>query len=110
MEMEMQILEEFKVIDHYLCIRMPKEMDHHVATGISRRADCIICESDVKHLIFDFSDTEFMDSSGIGVILGRYKKISCFGGKVYVIHADTQIRKILKMSGVHKIVEILEDK
>ena len=51
-----------------------------------------------------------MDSSGIGVILGRYKKISCFGGKVYVVHASMQIRKILQMSGVHKIVEILEDR
>lgn len=108
--METQALEEFQVIDHYLCIRMPKELDHHMATGIHRRADEIICESDVKNLIFDFSDTEFMDSSGIGIILGRYKKISCFQGKVYAIHVSPQIRKILHMSGLQRIIEILEDK
>lgn len=103
------MLEEFKVIDHYLCIRMPKEMDHHLAVGMNQRADSIICESNIQNLIFDFEETEFMDSSGIGVILGRYKKISYFGGKVYIIHANSQIRKILIMSGIHKIVEILEE-
>ena len=63
-----------------------------------------------KVLIFDFSDTEFMDSSGVGIILGRYKKITCFHGKVYAIHANMQIRKILHMSGLQKIIEILEEK
>lgn len=107
--METESIKEFKLIDHYLCIRMPKEVDHHLAIGINQKADEMICDSEVQHLIFDFSDTDFMDSSGIGVILGRYKKISCFGGKVYVIHANMQIRKILLMSGIQKIVEILED-
>ena len=46
-----------------------------------------------------------MDSSGIGVLAGRYRKISCFGGKVYVIHANRRIRKILEMSGIGDIVE-----
>ena len=49
-----------------------------------------------------------MDSSGIGIIIGRYKLISCFGGKVYVLHPDKQIRRMLQLSGVEKIVEIME--
>ena len=106
----MKVEEDFKVIDHYLCICMPKEVDHHNATGITQKADEMICKSEVKNLIFDFSETEFMDSSGIGIILGRYKKISCFKGKVYAIHVSPQIRKILHMSGLQKIIEILEDK
>ena len=89
---------------------MPREVDHHNAAGITQKADEMICNREVKNLIFDFSDTEFMDSSGIGIILGRYKKISCFQGKVYAIHANQQIRKILHMSGLQKIIEILEDK
>ena len=70
----------------------------------------MICKSEVRNLIFDFSDTEFMDSSGIGIILGRYKKITCFHGKVYAIHVNMQIRKILHMSGLQKIIEVLEEK
>ena len=101
---------QFKVIDDYLCIKMPKEVDHHNAGNITQQADEMICRSEVKNLIFDFSDTEFMDSSGVGIILGRYKKITCFHGKVYAIHANMQIRKILHMSGLQRIIEILEEK
>lgn len=108
--MHMRVEEDFKVIDHYLCICMPKEVDHHNAETIIQQADAMICQREVKNLIFDFSDTEFMDSSGVGIILGRYKKIACFHGHVYAIHANTQIRKILHMSGLQKIIEILEDK
>lgn len=106
----MNVEEEYQVIDHYLCIKMPKEVDHHNAGKITGQADEMICRSEVKNLIFDFSNTEFMDSSGIGIILGRYKKISYFHGKVYAIHVNVQIRKMLHMSGLQKIVEILEEK
>ena len=49
-----------------------------------------------------------MDSSGVGIIMGRYKKISCLGGRIFAIHADRQIRRILYISGLSKIVEIME--
>lgn len=101
-------MEEYKVIDHYLMIRLPEEIDHNSCKNISRRADHMLLDSEVSHVVFDFSDTKFMDSSGIGVLVGRYRKISCFGGKVYVIHADSRILRILRMSGLEKIVEIME--
>ena len=68
----------------------------------------MMLDNSVSHIVFDFSDTEFMDSSGIGVLAGRYRKISCFGGKVYVIHANRRIRKILEMSGIGDIVEMID--
>lgn len=101
-------MEDYKIIDHYLMIRLPEEIDHHHSTEISRKADHMILDNSVNHVVFDFSDTKFMDSSGIGVLAGRYRKISCFGGKVYVIHADSRIRKILKLSGLTNLVEIME--
>lgn len=100
--------ETFKVIDHYLMIRLPEEIDHHSASEISRKADHMMLDNNVYHVVFDFSDTKFMDSSGIGVLAGRQRKISCFGGKVYVIHADRHIRRILEMSGLTKYLEIME--
>ena len=68
----------------------------------------MMLDNSVSHIVFDFSDTKFMDRSGIGVLAGRYRKISCFGGKVYVIHANRRIRKILEMSGIGDIVEMID--
>lgn len=101
-------MENFKVIDNYLMIRMPEEIDHHKSSYISENADRFIVREKVDHVVFDFENTKFMDSSGIGIILGRYKKIACFGGKVFAINADDRIRHLLMISGLHKIVEIME--
>ena len=100
--------DDFKVIDNYLCVRLQEEVDHHKSAYICENADKYIMRDEVANVVFDFEDTRFMDSSGIGIIMGRYKKISCFGGKVFAIHADRQIRRILHMSGLHKIIEIME--
>lgn len=102
-----QKTEEFAIIDDYLCIRMPQEVDHHGAAGIRENADRLILDDKVKNIVFDFEDTTFMDSSGIGIIIGRYRKISCFGGRVYAIHANDRIRRLLKTSGMSSIIEIL---
>lgn len=53
-------------------------------------------------MIFDFEQTDFMDSSGIGVIMGRYRTICLIGGEVWAVHTNSRIRKILTMSGVTK--------
>lgn len=100
--------EDFQVIDNCLMIRLPKEIDHHEAGTICDRADRFLLREDVCNVVFDFEDTRFMDSSGIGVIMGRYRKVSCFGGKVYAIHADKRIQRIFQLAGLHKIVEVLE--
>lgn len=100
-------MEEFQVIENYLMVKLPEEVDHHRAAYICQNADRYIVQENVSNVVFDFEDTRFMDSSGIGIIMGRYKKISCFGGRVYAIHADRQIMRILKMSGLNQIVEVL---
>lgn len=100
--------EEFKVIDNYLMIRMPDEIDHHHSVYISKMADKYILDENVGNVVFDFERTSFMDSSGIGIIVGRYKKISCFGGKVFAINANNRINRILSLSGLHNIIEIMD--
>ena len=100
--------ERFHIIDNYLMIRMPEEIDHHGAGIICENADKYLLREDVGNVVFDFENTRFMDSSGIGLIMGRYRKISCFGGRVYAIHVDRQIQKIFRLSGLNKIVEVLE--
>lgn len=106
--MEQIMEEDFQVIDNCLMIRLPEEVDHHRASYICENADRLLCRDEVCNVVFDFENTRFMDSSGIGIIMGRYRKISCFGGHIYAIHADRQIRRIFRVSGLEKIVEVLE--
>ena len=106
--MDQVMAEDFQVIDNCLMIRLPREVDHHRAGYIGENADKHLMREEVCNVVFDFENTRFMDSSGIGIIMGRYRKIACFGGKVYAIHVDRQIRRILTVSGIDKIVEILE--
>lgn len=105
--MDQVMKDDFQVTDNCLIIRMPEEIDHHWAGYISENADKYILKDEVHNVVFDFENTRFMDSSGIGIIMGRYRKISCFGGRVYAIHADRQIQRILQMSGLSKIVETI---
>ena len=60
-------------------------------------------------MIFDFTDTNFMDSSGIGVLMGRYKLVYLLGGEVWAVHPNERIKKILTMSGVTRIIQIYEE-
>lgn len=101
-------MEDFQIIENYLMVRLPEEVDHHRAAYICRKADHYLMEDKVENIVFDFEDTRFMDSSGIGIIMGRYRKISCFGGKVYAIHVDQKVRRMFVMAGLNKIVEVLE--
>ena len=100
--------ERFQMIENYLMIRMPEEIDHHQASVLSETADSYIVREPVKNIVFDFEDTRFMDSSGVGIVVGRYKKISCFGGKVYAVNADRQVRRIIQMSGLAKVLNVIE--
>lgn len=98
----------FVVKGNCLTITMPEEMDHHKAEEIREGADGYLLTGRVQHVIFDFSDTKFMDSSGIGVIAGRYKKVSCYGGKVVAVHANPRIRKIIMLSGLTDLIEMVD--
>lgn len=99
---------DFQVIDNYLMVKMPVEIDHHQSGAISRKADTFLMKESIQGIVFDFEDTKFMDSSGVGIIMGRYKKIASLGGRIFAIHADRQIRRILYISGLSRIMEIME--
>lgn len=68
--------------------------------------DLLIDSYHVKRLIFDFTETEFMDSSGIGVIIGRCKNMNYFGGEVMARNLNERVKKIFLVSGLHKIVQM----
>lgn len=89
-----------------LVTKISGELDHHMAKAIRTETDKRIMRGNVKNLIFDFNDLHFMDSSGIGVVIGRYKLISSLGGKLTIISSKANVNKILNMSGIPKIAGI----
>ena len=91
-----------------LVIRLPKEIDHCQAEQIRQECERSFMNFIIRDIIFDFSDTSFMDSSGIGIIMGRYKTVSLIGGEVWAVHTNERIRKILIFSGAAKIMQIYE--
>ena len=88
-----------------LIVRMPEELDHHQAEILKEEADGLILKYPVRSLVFDFADTRFMDSSGIGVVIGRCKNVRFSGGYVRAVNLNGQIRRILKLSGWQKRID-----
>lgn len=90
-----------------LIFEITEELDHHVVEKIRKRTDYEIQRLMPKDVIFDFTKVRFMDSAGIGLILGRYKQVSSFNGKMKIINANERIKRILDMSGITKIIPVI---
>lgn len=80
------------------------ELDHHSAEYIREKIDSELIKATTKNVIFDFSKVTFMDSSGIGVIMGRFKNVSKLNGKLSVINVSNQMMRIFEMSGLLKVI------
>ncbi len=95
--------------DKLLLLQLTEEIDHHTTEDIRRKADNEITRYMPRKVIFDFGMVTFMDSAGIGMLIGRYKMVTMFGGSIEMINVKPNIRKIFEMSGVLKIVPIRKD-
>ena len=100
---------EYQKEDKLLLLKITEELDHHTVEKIRRRADYEIEKHIPRKVVLDFNKVSFMDSAGIGLILGRYKNISVLGGQLEVVNVSSQVIKILNMSGLSKIIEIKEE-
>lgn len=92
-----------------LSVCFEQEIDHHICNIVKKEVDYEIQKNMPKTLIFDFKNVKFMDSSGIGLLLGRYKHMLRLGGEVIVTNTNDKTKKILEMSGIQKIIPILEE-
>jgi len=85
------------------------ELDHHFAEYARNKIDGELLKATTRDVIFDFSGLSFMDSSGIGVIAGRYANVKKLGGKAAIICTDKKIRRILEISGILKLMPVFEN-
>ncbi len=94
----------FSVSEDILVAGIKGEVDHHSAAPLRNTIDRSMKAFGCKHLVLDFSGVQFMDSSGIGVVLGRYKKLVKSGGCVCISGCPSYIKKVLEMADVFSIV------
>lgn len=89
---------------------LPKELDHYYADKLKRKTEDVFKNENINYLIFDFSKTKFMDSSGIGLMTGRFRRIYDKGGETFVVNVNSSIDKLLKLSGIYTIIKKKETK
>lgn len=92
-----------------LIVRLKGELDHHTADTVKVKMEEAILRGDVNHVVLSMKDLSFMDSSGLGVILGRYKLITARGGKMVVCDVNPAVYRLFEMSGLFKILTIQEN-
>ena len=102
--------EMFQLEGTTLRIILPQELDHPMADLIRKGTEMIAGRTYIRTIVFDFSETEFMDSSGIGVLLNRYKQMERNGGKITMYGVGAQIKRVLSIGGVLRLVECCETK
>ena len=97
---------QYQVEENCLTIFLPKEVDHHNAEEIRKEADQVIAKKHIKHVIFDFSSTNFMDSSGIALILRSQQRMQLLDGSVVIRNIPAQAKRVLDAAGIGRLVSI----
>lgn len=89
-----------------LTVCLQGEIDHCVSEALRESIETLLNDKSIEHLVFDFSDVSFMDSSGIGMIIGRYKTMLRRNGRVSARAIEPGIERLFRMAGLHRIIEI----
>src|SRR5690625_3702465 len=99
---------EFTLRENVLIVRLKGEIDHHEATKLRKEWQRYLQSKELNHVILNVQEVSFMDSSGIGVVLGRYKEVVSQGGELVLCHVNDQIDRLFNMAGLYKIIRVEE--
>jgi stage II sporulation protein AA (anti-sigma F factor antagonist) len=97
---------DIEIKQDVLCIRLSGELDHHTADELREKATYAIERNEIRHIVLNLEDLSFMDSSGLGVIIGRYKQIKQVHGEMVVCAISPAIQRLFDMSGLFKILKL----
>lgn len=101
---------EWSFDDRSLSVVLKGEIDHHSAVATRSMIDAKVYELRPKKLSIDLSGIDFMDSSGLGLIMGRYALMKKIGGEFWVSNPTERILRIFELAGLGKIIDIKDDK
>lgn len=90
-------------------VSLTGELDQSTTDQVKLRLMTAMAVHDAKHIVFNLKGLSFMDSSGIGLILGRYNQIKALGGKVFVIGMNPTVTKVFHMAGLNQIITVIDD-
>jgi stage II sporulation protein AA (anti-sigma F factor antagonist) len=99
----------FDVKEDVLIVRLSGELDHHEAENLRDKWKDMMYKNPIKHVILNLEHVSFMDSSGLGVILGRYKEVLQLGGEMVVCSISPSVKRLFEMSGLFKIIRLEEN-
>mgnify|MGYP001213375839 CR=1 FL=1 len=100
----MGLQKDYTVRENVLILRLAGEIDHHEAESLRQEWQAYIRKHHIVHVILNLEKVDFMDSSGIGVILGRYKEIIARGGELIACHVTSPVDRLFTMAGLYKII------
>lgn len=98
----------YTTTENELTIKLSGEVDHHSAKSIREKIDKEIMAQSPKKLIMDMSSISFCDSSGLGLIMGRYKLMNENGGELLINKPTESVEKIMRLSGLDRLVKIID--
>lgn len=100
----MQILMD--IVNDYLIVTLKGELDHHTSEDVRKKIDQEYYNNNLLNMVLDLRGLNFMDSSGIGLIMGRYKNCKDIRGYVSIVSTSPYLERILRMSGLLKIINV----
>ncbi len=86
------------------------EIDHHSAVNVRTSIDAVLAERKPKKVMLELSSVDFMDSSGLGLIMGRYALVKQYGGTLAVLDPSPAVLKIMRLAGMERMISVLRTK
>lgn len=96
---------KFEKVQNVLVVYLTGELDHHSAEEVRVKIDDEIDRNRIDKVVLDFSEVSFMDSSGIGVVVGRLRKLSSRDGNMCIAELNNRIYKVFELSGLFKVIK-----
>lgn len=95
--------------DDIMFVALTGELDQSTTNQVKVRLMTTIAAHDIKYIVFNLKSLSFMDSSGIGIILGRYNQVKSVGGQVFVLGMSPTVNKLFQMAGLNQIITVIDD-
>lgn len=101
---------DLSVSGEMLTAYLDGEIDHHSVKPVREQIDSAIEQHEPKALALDFGNVTFMDSSGIGLVMGRYRKLQKYKARLYIFNPNPYIGKVMRLAGMDRLAKIQNDK
>ena len=101
---------DFSMQGATLVVMINGEVDHHTSVALRENVDREFQKRRARSILFDFNNIVFMDSSGIGLLMGRYRTVAISGGSIALFNVKPKVNQMLELSGIYKLMRAYENK